>query len=145
MKPCPKCGANDWKPVTEQRQVAYKACGNCQYNLVWDDVVVQDAKSWVESVAREHDELTQEWVAREQEVHDTEKPTTLQHGRLNKAKRLLAASDLKMHVADALSGVVQDTESGQITLLIPELGMFQFEWGDFNLFKAIAKVQKEAV
>lgn len=140
---CPKCGADDWKPVSQQHVSQFKACGNCNYAPALEHATVMDAKTWVESIATEHAERQQEAHDQEQQLHDIEKPTTLQHGRLAKAKRLLAVADKKMHIAEALSEVVGATESGQITLLIPELGLYQFEWGEFNLFKAIAKVQKD--
>lgn len=143
MKPCPKCGAEDWKPVVEQRQVSYQACGNCKYNMEWERVETQDAKSWVEGIAKEHDELQKEAFRLEQELHDVTKPTNLQIGRVNKAKRLLDAADKKMLMAEALSEVVNATEDGQMTLLIPELGLFSFEWGDFSVWKAITKSGEE--
>lgn len=144
MKACPQCGATDWHDVTEHRQVIFKACGNCKYAPSLEVAESQSASEWVEAIHQEHLELEKEAHIREQELHDTRKPTTLMHGRLNKTKRLLAAADLKMHIAACLSEIVQDTESGQITLLIPELGLYQFEWGDFNLFQGIDKVRREA-
>lgn len=143
MPLCPKCGGDDWKPVTEQRQFIYKACGNCNYTPSLENAQPQEAGKWLEEMAAEHAALVEEAHAREQEVHDAAKPTTLQHGRLSKAKRLLAMSDKKMIIAEAMSEVVKDTESGQVTLIIPEVGMYQFEWGDFHLLRAIEKVQKD--
>lgn len=143
MKACPKCGANDWKSITEQRQYMYKACGNCKFAPALAKAKTVDAKEWVLGIAKEHQELQEEAFKVEQKFHDHPSPTTLQHGLLNRAHRLLAASDLKMHIAEAISEVVDATESGQITMLIPELGLFQFEWGNFDLFKAIDKVDRE--
>lgn len=141
MNPCPKCGANDWKKVTEQRQHAYSACGNCHYAPALEQAVTVDARDWVLQVAREHDLLAKDALQVEQRFHEINRPTTLHHGLLNRAKRLLADSDKKMLVAEAVSSVVEATENGQITLIIPELGLFQFEWGDFDLFKGIDQVQ----
>jgi hypothetical protein len=102
-----------------------------------------DAKEWVMGIAKEHAELQAEALRVEQNFHDVLNPTTLHHGLLNRAHRLLFASDLKMHVAESISEVVEATESGQITMMIPELGLFQFEWGSFDLFKAIGKSEPE--
>lgn len=137
MKPCPKCGATDWKPVTEQTSQKYNVCGNCSYSPWLERVQPVNAKDWVLGIAKEHAELQAEAFKIEQNFHDHPNPTTLHHGLLNRARRLLASSDLKMHVAESISEVVEATESGQITMVIPELGLLQFEWGNFNLFKAI--------
>ena len=139
---CPKCGGSDFKPVVEQRQISYQECANCKYNMEWERTETQNAKEWVEGVATEHTSLQDEAHRLEQELHDAVKPTNLQIGRVNKAKRLLEAADKKMLMAEALSEIVGATESGQITLLIPELGAFQFVWGDFDLFRAIDKVRE---
>lgn len=143
---CPKCGGREFKSVTESVQQSYKKCNNpgCNYAPALEHAEPIDASTWALGIAKEHAERNDVWIKAEQELHDIEKPTTLHHGRLAKAKRLLDESDKKMHIAEALSEVVGATESGQITVIIPELGMYQFEWGEFNLFKAIDKVQKEA-
>ena len=142
---CPKCGGSEFKPVLEQRQVTYNQCGNknCEYNMEWAKVESLDAKDWVEAIAMEHTSLQDEAHRLEQELHDVAKPTMLQEAKLNKAKRQLEAADKKMLMAEALSSIVEATESGQITLAIPELGLFSFEWGSFDLFRAIAKVQTD--
>lgn len=140
MIACPKCGATDFKEVKENVLQTYKACSNCKYAPALEKAEPQDAKKWVEEIAKEHAEVQEQAYKAEQEIHDLNgKASILQVGRLNKAKRLLAASDKKMIVAEGVSEIVEATESGQITLLIPELGLYQFEWGDFSLFKAIGK------
>ena len=138
---CPKCGGSDFKPILEQRQVSYQQCGNknCEYNIEWNKVESLDAKEWIESIAMEHTSLQDEAHRLEQELHDILKPTMLQEAKLNRAKRQLEASDKKMIMAESLSSIVEATESGEVTLAIPSLGLFQFSWGDFNLWRAVEK------
>jgi Zn ribbon nucleic-acid-binding protein len=136
---CPNCGSEDIKPVLEQRQVSYNECANCKYNIEWAKVESQNAKDWVESIAMEHTSLQDEAHRLEQELHDIVKPTMLQEARLSKAKRQLEAADKKMLIAEALSSIVEATESGQITLAIPELGLMQFTWGNYSVWEAIKK------
>lgn len=145
MIACPRCGAQDWKPVTESVVRKFNACGNCDYSpWLEKEAPVIDAKTWVLDVAKQHTDSQDEAHRLEQQLHDTEKPSNLLIGRLNKAKRLLVQADQKMLVAESLSQIVEATETGQITMIIPQLGMFQIEWGNFDLFKAIDNKEKLA-
>lgn len=132
---CPKCGNPKFKEVTENVQQKYRQCENCHYSPALEKTEPVDAKTWVEGIAKERAEA--EEALRVADLALAEKNTTLTLGKFNKAKRLLALAEKKMVVAEALSTIVGETESGQITLLVPELGLFQFEWGEFELFKVI--------
>ena len=141
MNNCQKCGANDWATEKQQSLNTFKRCNNCSYSPAFEKVEAVDAKTWVESIAKEHLELQENAHQLEQELHDIENPSNLQIGNLNKAKRLLEGSDNKMTIAECLSNIIETTESGLITIMIPNLGAWQFEWGAFNLLNAIGKTK----
>jgi len=132
---CPKCGNPEFKEVTENVQQKYKRCSNCQYAPALEKAESVDVKTWVEGIAAEYkekqDAFDQALAAK------AEKETTLTIGKANKAKRERLMVEKKMVIADAVSRIAGETESGQITLLIPEIGLLQFEYGNFDLFKAI--------
>src|SRR4051812_14586329 len=85
---CPKCGASDWKTVTQNSQSVYKACGNCNYSPWLERAETQNATEWLERINNEYKDAKHELFVRQEEVSATEKPTTLMHGRLNKATRI---------------------------------------------------------
>lgn len=138
---CPKCGNPEFKDVTENVQQKYKRCTNCSYSPALERAEPVDVKTWVEGITREHVEATENFKSAATAC--AEKETTLTVGKLNKAKRLLALSEKKMVIAEAVSTIAGETESGQITLLIPEIGLLQFEYGTFDLFKTIGGANAE--
>lgn len=134
---CPKCGNSDFKEVTENLQQKYKSCSNCHYSPALERAEPVDAKTWVEEIYQHASQAESDFI--DADVEFRKKETTLTMGKLNKAKRIMEAAQKKVVLADAVSRIVGETESGQITLLIPELGLFQFEYGGFELFKAIGQ------
>lgn len=137
MKNCPKCGIVDWKNVSENVVQQYKKCGNCGYTPSFEKTESLDAKEWVLKLREELSTHTFEFDVWDKELAGTTKPTNKQIGNWNKSKRLMELSQTRLQVAEKLSEVVELIPEGQITLLLPNIGMWQFEWGGFNLFKAI--------
>lgn len=134
---CPKCGNQEFKEVTENSQQKYKRCGNCHYSPALEKAEPVDAKTWIEGVAKEYAEAVE--ALRQADLALAEKESTLTLGKFNKAKRVLTLSEQKMVIAEAVSTIIEMNQEGQITLLLPGMGLFQFEWGNFDLFEAISK------
>lgn len=132
---CPVCGNPKFKEVSENVQQKYRQCENCRYSPALERAEPVDAKAWVEEIAAEYAAAVQSF--QEANAAYEEKQGTLTMGKKNKATRELAIAKKKVTLAEAVSTIVGETESGQITLLIPEIGLFQFEYGDFDLFKVI--------
>ena len=132
---CPKCGMSDFKTAYEQVTQTYKKCGNCGHAEALEKAEKLDAKEWVSQIAQAHEEAFRKFG--EAKAKAEANPTNLTIALKNVAEREWKQLQDKMELADSVSTIVEGRESGQITLLLPGLGMFQFEWGDFNLFKVI--------
>ena len=137
-----KCGVNDWKLVSENVQQQYRKCANCGWTPSFEKTQQIDAKQWVLELKEELSKYTLEFDIWDRELAQTKTPSNKQVGMWNKTKRLMEAAQTKLWIAEKLSEVVELISEGQITL-ISGIGMWQFEWGDFNLFKTIGEQDEE--
>lgn len=130
-----RCGSTDFKTVKENVQQTYKQCRSCGWNFALEEFKNPSISEWVQSLQLQYSEAKE--ALNRAVLRLNEKETNLTLAVRNAAQREVDRVVLQLEIANQLAKIVEATEEGQITLLIPEVGKYTFTWGDFKLFKVL--------
>lgn len=141
---CPHCGSPKWKTTQQQLTQEYKKCSGCGYAPLEEAqrpsaATETDFVAWMTGLAKEEQEAGETYALLEAESRDR-KLSIVEAANLRKSQRQLERATKRLAAAKALADLIELSDEGQITLHLPELGLlYQFNWGDYDLFKALKR------